>query len=185
MSDKHRDTIEMLQRSYAMELETVINYLAYSINLDGVRAQQIKSSLGDDIAEEIQHAEQLGRRIKQLGGLLPGSATLAISSQTQPPLLTTQVVDVIKGVIAAEEAACEQYQRTIAATHRRDPVTADLCTRLLAEEEEHLVLFRGFLKEYENNGNDEREKTGKEANRPSVALLDDTDAFIPTMLGLS
>ena len=185
MSDKHRDTIEMLQQSYAMELETVINYLANSINLDGVRAQQIKSSLADDIAEEIQHAEQLGRRIKQLGGPLPGSATLTIGSQMQPPLGTTQVVDVIEGVIAAEEAACEQYQRTIAATHRRDPVTADLCTRLLAEEEEHLVLFRGFLKEYENDGNDEREQKSNETNRPNLPSLDDTDAFIPTMLGLS
>ena len=61
MSGKHRDTIEMLQRSYAMELETVINYLANSINLDGVRAEQIKKSLADDIAEEIQHTEKLGR----------------------------------------------------------------------------------------------------------------------------
>ena len=185
MSDKHRDTIEMLQRAYAMEIETVINYLANSINLDGVRAEQIKKSLADDIVEEIQHAEQLGRRIKQLGGLLPGSATLAIGSQMQPPLDTTQVVGVIEGVIAAEEAACEHYQRTIAATHRRDPVTADLCTRLLAEEEEHLVMFRGFLKEYENESNSEREETGRDAHRPSLAPLDDTDAFIPTMLGLS
>ena len=132
-----------------MELETVINYLANSINLDGVRAEQIKQSLADDIAEELEHARQLGRRIKQLGGLLRGSATLAMGRQMQPPHDTTQVVGVIKGVIAAEEAACQQYRRTIAATHRHDPVTADLCTRLLADEEEHLVLFRGFLKEYE------------------------------------
>jgi hypothetical protein len=27
-------------------------------------------------------------------------------------------------------------------------VTQDLCIRLLADEEEHLVQFKGFLKEY-------------------------------------
>ena len=105
----------------------------------------------------------------------------------QPPHDTTHIVGVIKGVIAAEEAACEQYQNTIAATHRHDPVTADLCTRLLAEEEQHLVLFRGFLKEYENKPNSAEEIA--EANRSKPVRLDDTDAFIPTqenaMLGLS
>ena len=54
----------------------------------------------------------------------------------------------IEGVIAAEEAACEQYLKIIRATQDFDPVTADLCTRLLADEEEHLALFRGFLTEY-------------------------------------
>jgi len=29
-----------------------------------------------------------------------------------------------------------------------DYVTQDLCIRLLADEEEHLVQFKGFLKEY-------------------------------------
>ena len=39
------ETIEMLKTSYAMELETVVNYMANSINLDGVRAEQVKRSL--------------------------------------------------------------------------------------------------------------------------------------------
>jgi len=30
-----------------------------------------------------------------------------------------------------------------------DPVTEDLCVRLLADEEEHLRLFQGYLLEYE------------------------------------
>ena len=132
-----------------MELETVLNYLANSTNLDGVRAEQIKQALAADIAEEVMHAQQLGKRIKQLGGLLPGSASVSLGRQMQPPRDTTDVFGAIKGVIAAEEAACAQYHKIISTSHTSDPVTADLCTRLLADEEEHLVLFRGFLKEYE------------------------------------
>ena len=147
---RNQKTILMLTQSYNMEIETVVNYLANSINLDGVRAERIKESLAADVAEEVEHAQLLGKRIKQLGGLLPGSGSLApFGSQLQPPKNTTDVVGVIKGVIEAEEAAIDQYLRIIAETNDHDPVTADLCTRLLADEEEHLVLFRGFLREYE------------------------------------
>ena len=41
------------------------------------------------------------------------------------------------------------------------------------------------LLQYENESNSETEKTGRDANRPKLPPLDDTDAFIPTILGLS
>ena len=148
MYERRQEIVDLLKQSYSMELETVMNYLANSTNLDGVRAEQIKSALAADITEEVMHAQQLGKRIKQLGGLLPGSADVHVGTQEQPPADTTDVVGVIRGVIAAEEAACQQYHKIIERSDRDDPVTADLCTRLLADEEEHLVMFRGFLKEY-------------------------------------
>ena len=182
---KSHDVLQMLLQSYSMELETVMNYLANSINLDGVRAEQIKSALASDIAEEVDHAQQLGRRIKQLGGALPGSENVDLGNQIQPPLESTDVVGAIKGVIAAEEAACEQYLRIIHATHRNDPVTADLCTRLLADEEEHFVLFRGFLKEYEQShagqALGDREET---AENPAPASFHVTADEV-SMVGLS
>jgi bacterioferritin len=140
--------IEMLQAAYSMELETVMNYLANSINLDGVRAEEIKKSLAADITEELGHATQLGNRIKQIGGLVPGSLKVKLGNQTQPTDNTTDVTGVIKSVIAAEEAACAQYRKIIKATEGEDYVTQDLCIQLLAAEEEHLILFKGFLKEY-------------------------------------
>jgi bacterioferritin len=142
------EVIELLKTAYCMELETVLNYLANSINLDGVRAEEIKKSLGADITAELGHAQQLGQRIKQLGGLVPGSAAVKLGSQKQPPTDTTDVTGVIQAVIQAEEAACAQYKKIIRATEGEDYVTQDMCITLLADEEAHLVLFRGFLKEY-------------------------------------
>lgn len=101
-----------------------------------------------DITEELGHATQLGQRIKQLGGLLPGSKSVKVGGQIQPTDDTTDVVAVIKAVIDAEESACEHYKSIIKATDGEDYVTQDLCIRLLADEEEHLILFKGFLKEY-------------------------------------
>ena len=74
MSKTDRDSIiKELKKSYGMELETVLNYLANSIDLDGVRAEEIKKALAADVNEELLHARQLGERIKQLGGQAEGS----------------------------------------------------------------------------------------------------------------
>lgn len=148
MAASNEEVIELLRTAYSMELETVMNYIANSINLDGVRAEEIKKSLSADVGEELLHAQQLGQRIKQIGGVVPGSGEVSIGSQRQPPEDTTDVIAVIEAVIEAEKAACSQYKKIIKATDGEDYVTQDLCIRLLADEEEHLVLFRGFLKEY-------------------------------------
>lgn len=148
MAATQDEVIAMLKTAYSMELETVMNYIANSTNLDGVRAEEIKKSLAADVTEELMHAQELGKRIKQLGGLVPGSAAVEIGGQRQPPADTTDVSAVIEAVIEAEKAACSQYKKIIKATDGEDYVTQDMCIRLLADEEEHLVLFRGFLKEY-------------------------------------
>ena len=145
------EIIDLLKQAYSMELETVANYLANSINLDGVRAEEIKKALAGDIQEEIGHAQVLAARIKQIGGLVPGSGSLDFGSQGQPPDDTCDVVSVIKGVINSEERACALYNQIIKVTDGIDYVTQDMCITLLGSEEEHLVLFRGFLKEYERD----------------------------------
>ena len=141
--------IQELLKSYSMELETVTNYLANSIDLDGVRAEEIKKALAADITEELMHAKQIGDRIKQLGGLVPGSLSLKFGQKTlQPPKDTTDLISVIVGVIQAEEGAIEQYNKIIRLCDGHDYVTQDLAIRLLSSEEAHRVLFEGFLKEY-------------------------------------
>ena len=56
-----------------MEIETVMSYIANSVNPDGVRAQEIIESLTEDIQEELGHAQQFAARIKELYGVVPGS----------------------------------------------------------------------------------------------------------------
>ena len=140
-----------LEKAYWMELETVQNYISNSVNLDGVRAEEIKRSLTADVGEEINHAQTFARRIKELGGTVPGSMSFRPSQRSlQPPEDSTDVVRVIRGVIEAEESAIAVYRDLIqVAEESRDYVTADLLTTILAEEESHRREFVGFLKEYE------------------------------------
>ena len=66
MSENRDEVIALLKQAYSMELETVTNYLANSINLDGVRAEEIKKALAADVTEEIGHAQVLGLHLPQL-----------------------------------------------------------------------------------------------------------------------
>ena len=145
---KRRKIIELLATAYNMELETVVNYIANSEWLDGIRAKHIKDSLAADVTEEIGHAQLLAKRIKVLDGRIPGSLELKMSQKTlQPPADSVDVLDVIKGVIDAEAAAIDHYQKIIEATDVEDPVTQDLCITLKGDEEEHHRMFKGFLHE--------------------------------------
>lgn len=141
--------IAALQKAYAMEVETTVNYLANSIHLNGVRAAEIKKALAADITGELAHATQLGHRIKQLGGVIPGSQKLQMNQKMmQPPADTTDVVTVIRGVIEAEEEAIAHYNAIIKLCEGTDYVTQDLAIKLLSDEEGHREEFEGYLKEY-------------------------------------
>jgi len=147
------DIVELLTKAYWMEIETVMSYLAASINLDGVRAQEIKESLAEDIEEELGHARQFAARIKELYGVVPGSESFEPEqSFLQPPDEQTDIVHVIRGVIKAETGAIEHYTRVIEETEGVDPVTQDMVIAILRDEQAHRRLFEGFLREYELEG---------------------------------
>ncbi|QDU63767.1 Bacterioferritin [Planctomycetes bacterium Pan216] len=152
-NDKRAKIAKELAKSYNMELETVINYMANSVALDGVRAEEIKKSLQAEVQDELTHASQLASRIKTIGGRIPGSKQLAFDQDSlQPPEDTTDVVAVIKGVIDAEDGAIKQYNKLIKLCDGIDYVTQDLCITLLADEEEHRRIFTGYLTEYQKRG---------------------------------
>src|SRR6516165_1414013 len=147
MAVTREQILAALCKAYNMEIETVVNYLANSLDLDGVRADFIKQALATDIQGELTHAQQLGNRIKQLGGSIPGSLKLSMTQKSlQPPEDTTDVVAVIRGVLDAEEEAIKHYNALIRLTEGSDYVTQELAIRILSDEEGHRQQFQGYLK---------------------------------------
>ena len=153
MAEKREAIVELLKTAYFMELETVMNYVTNSINPDGVRAQEVKESVEEDIQEELTHAQQFAARIKELYGVVPGSMDFKASQdKLQPPEDQVDVVHVIKGVIDAEDGAIKHYTRLVEETEGVDPVTQDMAIEILHDEQGHRRLFEGFLREYEVEG---------------------------------
>lgn len=154
LAEKHRakreEIVGLLERAYWMEIETVMNYLANSANLDGIRAHEIHEVLEEDVQEELGHARAFARRIKELYGMPPGSEEFAPEqSFLQPSENTADVVSVIKGVIEAEAGAIAHYNRIIEATDGIDWTTQEMVIEILADEEGHLRRFERYLREYE------------------------------------
>ena len=147
--EKKEEIVQGLVKAYWSELETVMNYISSSTNLDGVRAEEIKKSLATDVAEELTHAQTLAKRIKELKGTVPGSKDFQPTQNSlQPNTDSTNVEYVIKGVIDAETDAINHYTELIKLCDGVDWVTQDMLIALLADEESHKTTFEGFLKEY-------------------------------------
>jgi bacterioferritin len=152
-TDKRDPLIEMLKTAYWMEIETVMSYIANSINPDGVRAREVVEHIEEDIQDELGHARKFGERIKELYGVVPGSGEFrAEQSYLQPPSDQTDIVHVIKGVIEAEKGAIAHYQDIIDFSDGVDLVTQDMVIDIQRDEQQHLRLFEGFLREYEVEG---------------------------------
>lgn len=152
MNAHEEQIIHELKIAYAMELETVQNYIANSVNLDGIHSEIVKRELAEDVDTEVEHARKLAQRIKVIGGKVPGSFSLAKDQESlQPREDTTDSLSVIRGVIEAEEGAIRQYSKIIQVCEGADYVTQDLVTEILGDEEEHRREFLGFLKEYEKS----------------------------------
>jgi bacterioferritin len=153
MAERREAIVDLLKTAYFMELETVMNYVTNSINPDGVRAQEVKENIEEDIQEELGHAQQFAARIKELYGVVPGSMEFKASQDTlQPPDDQIDVVHVIKGVIDAEDGAIQHYTRIVEETEEVDPVTNDMVIDILHDEQGHRRLFESFLREYEAEG---------------------------------
>jgi bacterioferritin len=151
--EQREEIVELLTKAYWMEIETVMSYIANSVNPDGVRAQEIKEALEEDIQEELGHAQKFAARIKELYGVVPGSQDFsAEQTYLQPPEEQIDIVHVIKGVIEAERGAIEHYTRIVEFTDGVDMVTQDMVIDILRDEQGHLRLFEGFLREYEAEG---------------------------------
>jgi bacterioferritin len=147
---KRSEILELLERAYWMEMETVMSYVANAAALDGIRAEEVAESLGADVDEELGHARSFAARIKELYGTPPGSlAFTAEQSELQPPEDATDVVTVIRGVIAAEAGAIEHYNRIIEACDGVDWTTQDMVIDILRDEEGHLRQFERYLREFE------------------------------------
>jgi bacterioferritin len=150
--EQREHIVELLTRAYWMEVETVMSYIANSVNPDGVRAREIVESLAEDVDEELGHAKLFAERIKELYGVVPGSLDFSAEQKyLQPPERQTDIVHIIRGVIEAESGAIEHYNRIIEATDGIDWVTQDMVIDILHDEQRHRRLFEGFLREFETD----------------------------------
>jgi bacterioferritin len=146
---QRRAIVELLTHAYWMEIETVTNYIAASMSEGGSHIMAVRAALAAGVEEEVEHARALGRRIQELRGVVPGDEGLPGDTEyPQPPVRQPDVRAMIETVVATEMSAIRHYLRIIRATTEVDQHTNAIVLAILRDEQRHLKLFEGYLRQY-------------------------------------
>ena len=149
-AEKRAEILALLERAYWMEMETVMSYVANAARAGRHPRRGDRRGARDRRRRGARPRPQV-RRAHQ--GALRHAARLARlhgrADRAQPPEDATDVVTVIRGVIAAEAGAIEHYNRIIEAADGVDWATQDMVIDILRDEEGHLRQFERYLREFD------------------------------------
>jgi len=129
--------ISVLNAALATELVCVMRYRQHYFVSKGIHAESVANEFLTHSNEELGHADQLAKRIVQLGGtpdMDPANLTgRAHAEYVEAPSLR----DMIRENLIAERIAVESYREMIAYFGDKDPTTRTMLEGILAMEEEH------------------------------------------------
>jgi bacterioferritin len=141
--------VRKLTEAYWAELETAAAYLASSTNRGGMSGGRVARRVRDAITSNLDHAQRLAVRIKQLHGLVPGPDDFWVRELALgPPAEPHDDASVLEGAIEAATAGVARYQGIVAAApEASDWVTRDLAVQLIRDKENHRASLQGSLAE--------------------------------------
>ena len=129
--------ISVLNEVLATEIVCTLRYKNHYFMARGVHGDSVAEEFLEHAREEEQHADQVAKRITQLGGvpnLNPeGLATRSHAEYKE----TTDLDEMIREDLAAERVAIATYSEIIRWLGDDDPTTRRMMEEILAKEEEH------------------------------------------------
>jgi bacterioferritin len=139
-----------LNRAYADEWLAVYAYTHMAQVVTGrPAAKNLAKALDDTAKDELEHQEELAKRIGQLGGKPLADISKLVQASNAgyptPPANEKDFEAIVKTVVAAERDAIEVYDKLVRKTDGKDPVTHALIVHILSEEVEHESEFEMLL----------------------------------------
>lgn len=129
--------IKLLNDALATELVCVLRYRRHYFMAQGIQSRSIADEFLVHANEEQGHADQIARRIVQLGGE-PDFSPDSLSSRSHAEYVEGEsLVDMIKEDLVAERIAIDSYREMIQYLSDSDPTTRTMLEGILAVEEEH------------------------------------------------
>jgi bacterioferritin len=133
-----RETVvRILNEALATELVCVLRYRRHYYMASGIHAQAVGQEFLEHAGEEQAHADQIAKRIVQLGGE-PNLDPKGLSERSHSEYVEGRtLVDMIREDLVAERIAIESYTDMIRYVGEDDPTTRRMLEEILAKEEEH------------------------------------------------
>ncbi|MDI1308066.1 MAG: ferritin-like domain-containing protein [Methylotenera sp.] len=129
--------IKLLNEALATELVCVLRYKRHYFMAKGINSESVKAEFLEHAKEEMAHADQLAKRITELGGE-PDFSPDGLSQRSHAEYIAGETLnEMIKEDLIAERIAIESYREMIAYLADNDSTTQKLLKEILAVEEEH------------------------------------------------
>jgi ferritin-like protein len=137
--------LEMLKAAYAAQVETLENYLATSVWLDGAGSRMTAEALDGYITQKLVSAKKIARRLKELGATSPALFHIDPTQRILQPPEDTEPMAVVYGILEAERHTIIILEKLMAICEQKDVTTEDLAVEILAAEERHRAYFEALL----------------------------------------
>jgi bacterioferritin len=154
MGQKGRQIVEIdvnevlkdLNSVYADEWLAHYQYFLYAQVIDGIDAGTLKNKLEEQSNDELNHAKELIKRIRELGGE-PSTNVMDVSTCgfSEPPADTSDLVSIVELVLKGERCAIEKYNNLAKKYHMKDLVTHEIFEELLEDEVSDEEDWENFL----------------------------------------
>jgi bacterioferritin len=135
-ADRER-VVRILNEALATEIVCVLRYKRHYFMASGIHAQAVAQEFLEHAHEEQGHADEIAKRIVELGGE-PNFSPEGLASRSHSEYVEgTTLVDMLKEDLVAERIAIESYGEIVRYIGNDDPTTRRLMESILAVEEEH------------------------------------------------
>jgi bacterioferritin len=133
-----RETVvKILNEALATEIVCVLRYKRHYFMATGIHAEGVAAEFLQHANEEQGHADEIGRRIVQLGGAPNLNPDGLLSRSHAEYVEGDTLLDMIKEDLVAERIAIDSYREIIQYLGNDDPTTRRMMEGILAMEEEH------------------------------------------------
>ncbi len=139
--------VKLLNEALATEIICVLRYRRHHFMASGLNARSVAEEFLAHSNEEQTHADQIARRIVQIGGE-PNFSPEGLATRSHSEYVEgTTLIGMIEEDLIAERVAIDSYRGMITYLADTDPTTRRMLEEILATEEEHAEDLAGFVKE--------------------------------------
>lgn len=137
--------VRLLNEALATEIVCMLRYKRHYFMATGVHAEGIAAEFLEHATQEQEHADQIAKRIVQLGGepdFSPDTLTKRSHAEYAPG---KDLIDMVKENLIAERIAIDSYKEMIEVIGNDDTTTRRMLEWILSVEEEHADDLAGLL----------------------------------------
>jgi bacterioferritin len=129
--------LKLLNEALATEIVCNLRYRRHYFMASGIHRQGVAEEFKQHAEEELEHADRIAERIRQLGGAPDFNPQGLMTRSHAQYAEGDSLLDMIKEDLIAERIAIESYTEIVRWFGDRDPTSRRMMESILAKEEEH------------------------------------------------